>query len=107
MIFGVHKFYSGKLACDGWVMFVLIFLTVLYLFFAFWRREPIKLWVLLGVLCTNAHHSKKAHKAVGTTACVCMWICFVAAVVITVYNFYVIIKDYVKSYKESRVILVK
>jgi len=110
-------------------MFAMIALTVVYVIVGVWRKEPVCLYVLNFVLLASAFaaphvkkvvkkvvkkHGKKVVKKiivqkvhqkneyVSTTACVCVYVTFVIAVIITVYNLYVIIKDYVKSYKESR-----
>lgn len=106
LIFAAHKFHTGRNTCDCSVMFAIIALTVVYIIVGGWRKEPVCLFVLSSVLCATAHPTvkkgAKLHPKVTTTACVCLYISFVLAVVITVYNLYLIVKDYVKSYKESR-----
>lgn len=65
MIFACHKFYSGSSTCDGWIMFAMIALTVIYVIYGGWRKEPICMFVLNFVLCASAFpHVRKATKKI-------------------------------------------
>jgi len=64
MIFAAHKYYTGHNTCDGWVMAALITLSVIFVIYGGWRKEPVCLFVLNAVLCASAFAAPIVKKVV-------------------------------------------